>query len=289
MIMISHKSGHSLRRIGLLLSLMIAVVLLSGCTQTENDFANSSNSSFESTSNISETPNTNVSENMPPQEVVANASTSDKDNSKQSDLDKLISGQIKSDSALLLPTIDDFDYGWELDEDEAKNISDWSSDRQNLLLSRGFIEGHYRQFKKGGSNLAELGKIEYVLFSISLYDKSHMEEIVAEKRAELEEGRYSYNETYLDEEYNESTYQLENVTKTREHNITYSFLKDPKIGDSSLMWSEAEDNDFLGEVKKYHLAFTKKNVWLELTCSSLDTDKSVGNCLKYAKVVEAKI
>jgi len=270
-----------------ILVLSFLMVFFSGCTQNENSVSTSTNSPISDKSNLTET-SANVSVNVSGQRVTSNNSTKETE-TKQSDLDKLISGQIKSDSKSLLPTLDDFDFGWELEIDKAKNMSETSAENQARVYSRGYVEGHYRQFKKGGSNLAELGKIEYILFSISLYDKTHVAEVLADHKADIDKGFYTYNETYEDEEYNETTEEFENVTLVRETNVTYAQLKDPEIGDKSLMWSESEIAGFLGEIKKYHLAFVKKNVYVELTCSSFDTDKSINNCLNYAKFVEAKI
>ena len=196
----------------------------------------------------------------------------------------LFSNDITSNSKSFLPTIDDFEMGWEISSDEPKVLSKYSKENQERLESRGFIEGHKTKFQKGQANLADLENYESIQFSISLYAKEKVKEPLIDHNNDIEKGVGTYTTT--EEELNDD-YEWEEVEIEVEY--TLSKLKNPNIGDESIFWSETEENEFFGEVKEYHLAFVEKNVYVKLTCRSFDTEKSINNCIDNAKLVSKNI
>lgn len=218
-------------------------------------------------------------------EQVADASGTTTDSVDDSAQEKsFFSNDITSGSEDLLPTIDDFPIGWEVTYDKPKDMTKWSVEDQEKVKERGFIEGYYRDFQKGAGNLADIDEVEVVEFSISLYSKDKVKEVLADSKSEIALGSRTYTTT--EEELNDDG---DWVDVEVEKEVTLSKLKNPNIGDESLMWSEAEENDFWGEIKEYHLAFIEKNVFVELTCKSLSSETSINNCIDNAKVVSKKI
>jgi len=196
---------------------------------------------------------------------------------------------VNSDSESFLPTIDDFETGWEIPLDEVKNSSLWAEEDQEIARNRGFIEGHYRTFEKGGVSFAQFEQTEAIGFSISLYSKEGIEELLMDTEEEIAKGTREEVQIYDDIEFNEETYEWDDVEKEKTVDVKLSRLKNPQIGDNSIMWSETSEIGIIGEVKIYFLEFTKHNVFVRLRCGSFDVDKSVNNCINYANFVENKI
>ena len=262
--------------VGLVCMLMLSMVFMSGCTEERK-------SNLEPITDMESEGKINLTNET---EAISKGRNEPE---KQGIIEKIFSIQIKSNSKDLLPTLEHLETGWELVKDEAKNVNDWSIEDQNRVGGRGFIEGHYRTFKKGAFNLAGLANYQSISFSISLYSMDGIKEVIEAKKQDTERKEYFYNETYEDQEYNEKNQEFETVNKTRELRVGISKLKNPDIGEGCVMWCKSESNSFFGEVKRYYITFIKKNVFVEVSCTSLDTQKAIENCIKQAKFVDSKI
>lgn len=274
----------------ILISLVFTILLLSSCnsdSQVDNvDVDNQIPSSSEDSEVI---PKENTVLNEPETTEVKTS---------------LFSNDITSNSKSLLPTIDDFAMGWEITKNEAKDSSTWSVEDQERVNDRGFIEGYYLNFQIGTESLSDIENVEKVKFSISLYSKDKVIEVLNDNKKEIELGERKYNYTEEQEDYvmiidgeelecDTAFFETEcdwvTTLMTIEEVVKLSYLKNPNIGDESLFWSETEENEFWGDIKTYHLAFVEKNVYIELTCESLNTEKSINNCIENAELVSKNI
>lgn len=254
------------------------LILLVGCTTNSQDKTINSNNqnpvSNEQNNNIADSIETTQAEEQLVEE-------SEPVEEKKS----LFSNDITSNSKSYLPTIDDFEMGWEMTDNEPKDpLKLWSTENEEKADERGFIEGHYVTFEKGQANLADIENYESVEFSISLYSKDKVKQILEDINVNVEKGTRSYTST---EEQLNDDFEYEDVEV--EVTLKLSKLKNPNIGDESIFWSESEENEFWGEIKKYRLAFVEKNVYVEIYCAGLDTEKSINTCIENAKLVSKKI
>ena len=257
---------------------ILLLILLVGCTTESQDNSIGSNNS----NSISNEQNNIIADSVETTQVENQIV---KEPEPVEEKKSLFSNDITSNSKSYLPTIDDFEMGWEMTNNKPKDpLKLWSTESEEKADERGFIEGHYITFEKGQANLADIENYESVEFSISLYSKDKVKEIIDDIDSTVEKGTRSYTTT--EEELNDD-FEYEDVEV--EVILKLAKLKNPNIGDESVFWSESEENEFWGEIKKYRLAFVEKNAYVEIYCEGLDTEKSINNCIDNAKLVSKKI
>lgn len=191
------------------------------------------------------------------------------DKSIQSIVKDAMSSDFTGDIKNTLPTINDFETGFEISLDKDKNIDNWKIEDKNKALERGYQQGYYRDFEKGSASLFDIDNYEAVQFNLSVYSKDKILDVLQEDILLVEKGE----KISVDDDNEEIKY-------------LYNLLKDPKIGDKSIMWSSQMEELSL---KKYNLSFVKKNVYVNITCFSGDTQKAVDSCIDWAKFVERNI
>lgn len=257
---------------------ILLLILLVGCTTNSQDINLDSNN---------QNSDSNDQNNIIPDSVEPTQQENQiiKETEPVEEKKSLFSNDITSNSKSYLPTIDDFEMGWEMTKSEPKDpLKLWSTESEEKADERGFIEGYYVTFEKGQANLADIENYESVEFSISLYSKNKVNEIIDDINNNVEKGTRSYTTT---EEQLNDDFEYEDVEI--EVTLKLAKLKNPNIGDESIFWSESEENEFWGEIKKYRLAFVEKNVYVEIYCEGLDTEKSINNCIDNAKLISKNI
>jgi hypothetical protein len=201
----------------------------------------------------------------------------------------IVSTDFKGDLKSILPTIDDFNMGWQIEEDKSKDNEGLTEEQINKRTERGFKEGYYRSFEKGSWSLATLQTYELVGFSVSVYTKEGVQEILAETNANILAGSITTLEPTEQLEYNDEMEEYETITIDENVTEKLAVLKNPNIGSDSVFYSSARENEYFGEFKKYYLEFTKKNVWVKIICYSGDSQKAIDNCINWAEFVDKKI
>ena len=199
---------------------------------------------------------------------------------EKSIISNLLNNEITEISDDFFPTLDDFELGWEIVEEAESKAED------------GFLEAYSKLYQKGGSSLADAFTMENLKIVIYLYSLEEIDNKFNEAKERVDGGEDIYVHTYEDENYEcDDDYNCEWVTEevTEESLVKLSYLKDPNIGDKSIMWSEAMDYGMLGEIKIYYIVFIKDNVYTYITSGSFSSEESIEKCVEYAEFVEKRI
>lgn len=198
----------------------------------------------------------------------------------------IVSTDFKGDLKSVLPTIEDFNVGFEIISNKAKTIDDFATEDKERAIVNGFIEGWERRFQKGSASLYDLDNYEIVYIDISIYPKDNILNVYNYVQEKVDSGILKQKTMVDYEEYDE---ELEDwVTKQKEEEKTFVLgqLKDPQIGDKSILWSQQEKDTMF---KMYTVTFIKNNVRVAVGCFSSDSQKAIDNCINWAEFVEKKI
>ena len=185
----------------------------------------------------------------------------------------------------LIPTVED--VGWEMIFDKEQNINEFDEEYRSLLINKGFKEGYTKIFINEQN-------LERMIVHTTISSKEGIDELLELNRKNIEKGER--RDTQLieirdiqieDIQVTEGEIADTPIIETEEIEIItrLSLLKNPKIGDESVMWRETSN---MG-LRLYNIAFVKKNVYVMVSCNLEGDQDAIKDCIEYAELVEEKI